>query len=350
MRRLRDAPDRRRRLEVEQVEHGRHHVDDVRVLRAHLALGLDARRPGDDERVAGAAAVGLALPAPERRVAGPGPAPRVVVEVLGAADLVDDLEALLERLLGVVEELRLVGRPGGAALGAGAVVGDHHDDGVVEQALGAQEVEQPPEVVVGVAEEAGEHLHHAAVELARLRRQRVPVGDVRVVARELGVRGDDAQLLLAGEGLLAVGVPAVVELAGVLVGPLLGHVVRRVRRAEAEVQVEGLVGVDLPGVGDELDRLVDEVRGEVVALLGRRRRLDLVVVVDEVGIPLARVAAEEAVEALEAARQRPAVVGSGRGLLVARRQVPLADHVGVVAVLEQHLREHAVLEAGSTPL
>ena len=75
----------------EQVEHGRHHVDDVRVLGAHLALGLDARRPGDDEGVAGAAAVGLALPAAERRVAGQRPAPRVVVEVLGAADLVDDL-------------------------------------------------------------------------------------------------------------------------------------------------------------------------------------------------------------------------------------------------------------------
>ena len=90
--------------------------------------------------------------------------------------------------------------------------------------------------------------------------------------------------------------------------------------------------------------LVDQVRGQVVALLGRRRRLDLVVVVDQVGIPLAGVAAEEAVEALEAAAQRPAVVGPGRGLLVARRQVPLADHVGVVAVLEQHLGEHAVLE------
>ncbi len=36
-----------------------------------------------------AAAVGLALPAPERGVAGPRPAPRVVVEVLRAADLVD---------------------------------------------------------------------------------------------------------------------------------------------------------------------------------------------------------------------------------------------------------------------
>ena len=157
-------------------------------------------------------------------------------------------------------------------------------------------------------------------------------------------RRQDAELLLAREDLLAVGVPAVVELAGVPVGPLLGHVVRRVGRAEAQVQVEGLVGVDLPEVGDELDRLVDQVLGQVVALLGRPRRLDRVVVVDEVRVPLARVAAEEAVEALEAAPERPAVVRAGRRLLVARRQVPLADHVRAVAVLDQHLRQHAVLE------
>ena len=183
-------------------------------------------------------------------------------------------------------------------------------------------------------EEAREHLHHPGRQPARLGRQRLPRGHVRVVARQLGVGGQDAELLLAGEHLLAVGVPAVVELAGVPVGPLLRHVVRRVGRPEAQMQVERLVGVDLAEVGDELDRLVDQVLREVVALLGRPRRLDRVVVVDEVGVPLARVPAEEAVEALEAAPERPAVVRAGRRLLVARGQVPLADHVGAVAVLD----------------
>ena len=50
-RRLGDAPDRGGRLDAEQVEHGRHHVDDVRVLGADLAPRLDPLRPGDDERV-----------------------------------------------------------------------------------------------------------------------------------------------------------------------------------------------------------------------------------------------------------------------------------------------------------
>ena len=119
---------------------------------------------------------------------------------------------------------------------------------------------------------------------------------------------------------------------------------RRVCRAEAEVQVEGLIGVDLLRVGDERDRLVDQVLAQVVALLGCARRLDLVVVVDEVGIPLARVAAEEAVEALEAAAERPARVRPRRRLLVGRGEVPLADHECVVALLDQHLREEPVLE------
>ena len=82
------------------------------------------------------------------------------------------------------------------------------------------------------------------------------------------------------------------------------------------MQVERLVRVDLLGVGDELDRLVDQVLAQVIALLGRARWLDLVVVVDEVGIPLAGVAAQEAVEALEAAPERPAVVRARGGLLV----------------------------------
>jgi hypothetical protein len=66
------------------------------------------------------------------------------------------------------------------------------------------------------------------------------------------------------------------------------------------VQVERLVGVDLLAVGDELDRPVDQIRAEVITLLGRRGRVDLVVVIHQVGIPLARVAAEESVEALKA--------------------------------------------------
>ena len=173
--------------------------------------------------------------------------------------------------------------------------------------------------------------------------QRVPVRHVRVVPGQLGVGRDDAQFLLPVEHQLPVGIPTAVELPGVPVGPFRRHVMRGVGRAETQVQVERLVRVDLLGVGDEPDRLVDQVLGQVVTLLRRPGRLDLMVVVDQVRIPLAGVAAEETVEPLEPAAQRPPVVRADRGLLVARRQVPLADHVGVVTLLEQDLRQEPVL-------
>jgi hypothetical protein len=230
-----------------------------------------------------------------------------VVEVPGAADLIDQLEAFLQRLLGVVEELRLVGGPGGPALGAGAVVGDDHDQGVVQLPEHAQELDQPPDLVIGVAKETSEHLHEPVVQAPSLRRQRPPVGHVGIVARQLGVGGNDTEFLLPGEHPLPVGVPAVVKLARVPVRPLFRHVVRRVRGAEAQVQVERLGRVDLLDVGNELHRLVAQVLAEVVTLLGRARRIHLVVVVHQIRIPLAGVTAQEAVEALEAAPERPPV-------------------------------------------
>ena len=316
----------------------------MRVLGADLAPGRDPPRPADDERIAGAAPVGLPLPPAERRVPGPGPAPRVVVEVPGAADLIDQLEAFLQRLLRVVEELRLVGGPGGAALGAGAVVGDDHDQGVVQLPELAQVLDQPPDLVIGVGQETGEDLHHPAVQAAGRRGQRRPVGHVGIVPRQLGVRRDDAEFLLPGEDLLPVGVPALVKLARVPVRPFLRDVVRRVRGAEAQMQVKRLGRVDLLDVGDELHRLVHQILAEVVTLLGRARRLHLVVVVHQIRIPLAGITTQETIEPLETAAQRPPVERARARLLVARRQMVLPDHERAVAMLQQHLGQETILK------
>ena len=208
-----------------------------------------------------------------------------------------------------------------------------------------EELEQPAVVVVGVAQEAGEDLHHARVQLLLVGRQAVPVLHVGIVTRELGVLRDDAQLLLLLEHLFSIRVPAVVELPLVLVGPLLRDVVRCVRGAGAEVHEERLVRRDLLGVGDEADRLVHEVFRQVVALVRassrarrrdcRRRALDS---------DLMRVAAQEAVVALETASERPAVVGPGCGDLICRRQVPFPERERAVSMLEQHFGKEAVLE------
>ncbi len=234
------------------------------------------------------------------------------------------------------------------ALGACPVVGDDHDQRVVQLADRLEEVQQAPDLVIGVLEEAGEDLHHAGVEPAFVVGELVPLLHVGVVSRQHRVLGDDAQFLLPREHLLAVGVPAVVELALVLVGPFLGHLVGRMVGAGREVEEERFVGRDLFEVGDELDRLVGQIDGEVVTLLGRLRRLDLMVVEDQVGIVLVGVTAEEAVVAVEPAPQRPAVVRAGRADLFRGCQVPFADAERGIAVRQQHLGQEPVLERDRT--
>ena len=319
-------------------------VDAVPVLRPQLASGLDPLGPRHDARVGGAAPVGLALPAAERRVARVGPAPRVMVAGLHAAQLVDHLEVGFERLLHVVEEEHLVERADRAALGAGAVVRDDHDERVVQPADLLEELHDATEVVVGEAEEAGVDLHVPGVEPLGIVRQGVPLRHVRVPRRQFGPRRDDAHVELALMDDLAVLFPAAVELALVLVRPLLGHVVRRVTGAGGVVQEEGLVGRVDVRVLDELDRLVGQIDAQMVAVLRQCRLLDLVVVVGQFRIPLVGLATQEAVVALEAATERPAVVGAGGGRVLGRRQVPLADAEGVVAVLQQHLADHRPVE------
>ena len=187
-RRLGHAPDGCGRLDAERIEDRRHHVDDVGVLRADLAARLDPLGPADDERVADAAPVGLALPAAERRVAGIRPAPREVIENLRPADFVDGRQVLFDRVRDVVEELALVDRSVRPALGAGAVVRDQHDQRVLVLAEVLEELNELADVVVGVGQEAGEDLHHPRVDPAFVRRERIPVLHIRIVAGEHRVR------------------------------------------------------------------------------------------------------------------------------------------------------------------
>ena len=85
---------------------------------------------------------------------------------------------------------------------------------------------------------------------------------------------------------------------------------RRVLGAQAQVQEKGLVRRDRLLLADHADRLVDDVLGQVIALAVRR--LDVVVVQHQFRMPLVGFAFQETVEAVEAALQRPLVVGAGR--------------------------------------
>jgi len=234
---------------------------------------------------------------------------------------------------------RLVERPGRAALGAGAVVGQDHHHGVVGDALLVEEVEDPPEVVVGVGDEAREDLHVAGEEPTLVLRQALPLRHPRRPLGQHGLGRHHALGDLSVVGTPAPGLPAVVELPAVRRHPLLGDLVGSVRGAGGQVAEERLAGGGLLLVPDHRDRLVDQVLGEVVALLGGAGRLHLGVVADQLGRPLVGLGAEEAVVALEPEAERPPVERPGRGVLPLRGQVPLPHGHRVVAVVAQHPRQ-----------
>ena len=81
---------------------------------------------------------------------------------------------------------------------------------------------------------------------------------------------------------------------------------------EREVQEEGLARCPLLLVLHHADGLVGQVLAQVVALLGPARRLDVVVVADQVRGPVVGVALQEPVVALEPEAERPGVEGSRR--------------------------------------
>ena len=150
--------------------------------------------------------------------------------------LVGERDAVLHR--------QLVERAGDRAFHAGAVVApDPQDQRVVELAQLLDRVDHPTDVVVGVLGVPGVHLHLARVERLQLVGNVVPRRERLVAGRELGVGGNDAELLLARERLLAEPVPSLVELPLVLVGPLLRDVVRCVAASGREVHEERLVRV-----------------------------------------------------------------------------------------------------------
>src|SRR3954451_20064119 len=91
----------------------------------------------------------------------------------------------------------------------------------------------------------------------------------------------------------------------------------------AKYMKNGLVGCERLLLADPGDRLVGHVLGEVVALLRGLRRLDGCDAVVERGVPLVCLGADEAVEVLEPASERPLLVRADRARLPHRHLVAL---------------------------
>ena len=99
---------------------------------------------------------------------------------------------------------------------------------------------------------------------------------------QLGAGRHDAVRHLPGEHAVAPGVPPLIEDAAVRIDPLLRDVMRGVHGTEREVQEEGLARGALLLVLHHADGLIGQVLAQVVALVGPARRVDVVVVADEV--------------------------------------------------------------------
>ena len=156
------------------VDRGRD-IADVDVVVAYLAVRLDSVGPADDCGVGDTALVGgVALVQLVGRVERHRPTYGVMRVGVGAAEMVDVLDALFDGVDIAVEELHLVDRPVGPALAAGTVVGDHHDDGVVELPGLLEIVEDAADLLIGVGQEAGEHLGHPAEQALLFVVERLP--------------------------------------------------------------------------------------------------------------------------------------------------------------------------------
>src|SRR3954463_9758427 len=90
-RHLIDTIERPGKFETAAIQNRGNDVGGVVVLVAYLASGLHAPRPGDDQRITGATRVGVALEHLEWRRERHGPAGRVMLVGVGAAQLVDEL-------------------------------------------------------------------------------------------------------------------------------------------------------------------------------------------------------------------------------------------------------------------
>ena len=271
------------------------------------------------------------------RVCAPGVQPAV---------LVDQRQLLLGRQRDPVLHRQLVERAGDRALQARAVIPEDVDhERVVQLARLRDRVEQPSDVPVGVLLVAGVDLHLSGVQSLLALGQRVPRREGVRPRREHRVGRDHAQLLLSFEGLLAQPVPALVELATVLLAPLDRHMVWGVRAPRRVVDEPRFRLILCPHRVHPLHRVVGQVvRPVVLPPVHGLRDAEGRVVLGDHGVVLTRLAAEDPPEMIEPPRVRPAVKRAGCALEVVGSKVPLAEASGAVAVaLERPDERRAVL-------
>ncbi len=317
----------------------RRNINHVGELAANLALALDGIGPVDHHAVAGAAEIrGYLLGPLEGRVKGDGPARGHMGESVLATPLVKARQQILNLLNHLVEVGHFVVHADKAAFGTGAVIArDIDDQGVVQFADIFNGVHQSADIDVGVLHEACEHLGLAGKQLAMIFRQVLPGTQVLGSIRQLGCFRDNAHGLLLGHGVGSHLVPALVELALVLVRPLFRYVVGCVHGAGCKVHEEGLVRRHGLLRLHPANGLVGHVIGEVVALLVGWIHPSHTIV--DQGIPLVGFTANKAIEFVKARVSGPAIKGSRDARLPGGGLVPLSKGPGAVAIQAHHFSQ-----------
>ena len=288
--------------------------------------------------------MGILLVAAQRRVGRHRPAMRKIAVGVRPADVVDPSRTFSGDRLGTeIVRSHRVDKAERPALLARAIVRQHEDQRVVADPGLVEKPDQPRQMPVGMIEHAGKCRLQPREHASFVRAVLVPRLHAVIARGHSGFRRHDPHRLLPRHALLALDVPAMREHLVVALDDIDGRLMRRVAGAERDPGQPRQIGPVGGVIGDEADRLVDQIRGQVIAVGVGAGRIDVGVVGDQFRRELVGLGIEEAVEAVEAAAQRPAVERPGGAAFGQRRDMPFADHVVAIAVRPQHLRQRARL-------
>ena len=290
---LGDPVDFPRRRDAKYLVDRRYDVVHMMELRPRCRVRRDLRGPPNRHRVAGSTEVRrVELHAFVRRAAGPAPATMVLVVNFRRPEHIETTQGL-ERLdvhghsgRNAVLRDQLADR---AVLAFGrrpVVAPDVEDQRVLAVTEPIELVDEPTDLCVHVLGEPRRDLHQSSLEGLLVLRNAVPRRHPRIARRELGLLRNPSLLFRPREHALTILVPAVVELAFVLVCPLLHDVVRSMDGAARPVHVEGLVGLEGFMPAQPPDRIVGKIFAQVIALLGRAGRSDVGRVTNQVRLVL----------------------------------------------------------------
>ena len=198
-------------------------------------------------------------------------------------------------------------------------------------------------MAIGMIEHAGKCRLQPREHALLVGRVLVPGLHAVIAGGHPGVRRHDPHRLLARQTLLALGVPAMREDLVIPRNDLGGRLMRRMAGAEGKPRQPWHIGPVGDVIGDEADRLIDQIRRQMITLGIAARWIDMGVVGHQLRRILVGLGVEETVEPVEPTAQRPAIERSGRAALGQRCDVPFADHVIAIGMRPQHLRERAGL-------